>query len=416
MSTLIDQRILIPAPMNVVWGVLADQSQLPRWRVDCQQVAILTTRQFGVGMRRRCMNSAGKDKVEEITAWYEGLGYEYTLVDSRQFQNWRGRIRLQAVPEGTIVQWTISYDPAGFLRGLLNRLTGAKSGIEAECIESLRQLRRGIEQMGHTINAPAEQRKSRTLQPVQSVLSASQQMKPVTVEEVEVSIADTKPRKPDGLAEAIAALPEPPKSTPPAAPTVFTPPVPTPTAPMPLVPPPKPEPPKTPPVETIPPVKISDTEPKKAAVGLPPGMPESLKITPPKGIDVSRLRYADELEDEDDTPPKAAVTAQRDVTTTQIVRPGLPPPTGQDSGQVSIWEAFGLKPPSQQDAEALSEIVRQTKEMKKVIIDDALTSQDTFTFSPLYPSPVLRVRSVAHRTGLRSQQARSHVKVRERKK
>lgn len=397
MTTLIDQRILIPAPVNVIWGVLADQSLLPRWRVDCQQVAILTTRQFGVGMRRRCMTTAGKDKVEEITAWYEGLGYEYNLVDSRAYKSWRGRLRLQAVPEGTIVQWTITYEPSNFLQSLLNRLFGAKSQIEEDCVLSLRQLRRLVEQMGHTI--VAEQRKSRTLQPVQSVVSASQQIQPVTVEQVEVSIADTKPRKPEGLAEAVKT---PPEAMTPALPL------------QPITPKDS-----TDSIQAIPAVKtdtslILDTEPKKEK--LPPGMPEILKVTPPQGIpkvDVSRLRYADEVDDEEELASKTPSSREK-IVSTQIIRPGLPPPTGADTGK-SIWEAFGIQPPSQQDSDALNEIVRQTKEMRKVVIDEPLSTQDTFTFSPLYESSILRVRSM-EKVGLRSQQARSHVKVRQSRK
>ncbi|MCL4875399.1 MAG: SRPBCC family protein [Anaerolineae bacterium] len=395
MTTLIDQRILIPAPANIIWGVLADQGQLPRWRVDCQQVVVLTTRQFGVGTRRRCVNPNGKDKIEEITAWYEGLGYEYVLIGSRLYQNWRGRMRLQAVPEGTIVQWTITYDYGGIFSRVVGRLTGAKGRVEDECTASLRQLRRTIEQMGHHLSS--EQRKSRTLQPVQSVVSASQQMKPVTVEDAQNSAADTKPRKPEGLAEAIAQQqPETPK-TPPEA---MTPSVPmTPVAPTEL------------PVEP----ELSDTEPKKTKTGLPPGMPESLKATPPQGtpkVDISRLRYADEVDEEESPAPELA---KKSATTTQIVRPGLPPPTGQDAGMISIWEAFGIKAPSQQDAEVLNEIVRQTREIKKVTIDEPLHSQDTYTFSPLYPSSILRVRPL-NKTGLRSTQARAHVKVRRAKR
>ncbi|MBZ0308570.1 MAG: SRPBCC family protein, partial [Anaerolineae bacterium] len=297
MTTLIDQRILIPAPANVIWGVLADQGQLPRWRVDCPQVAVLTTRQFGVGTRRRCVNPGSKDKVEEITAWYEGLGYEYILVDSSVYKNWRGRMRLQAVPEGTIVQWTISYEYTGFFRRLIGRLTGAKAQIEEDCTASLRQLRRTIEQMGH--QAGGEQRKSRTLQPVQSVVSASQQMKPVTVEEVQISAADTKPRKPEGLAEAITLQQTAAPKTPPDA---MTPLVPV----TPVVPPP----PDTPP---------SETEPKKSKAGLPPGMPESLKATPPQGIpkvETPRVRYADEVEEEEEKTPTPPL--KKEATTTQI--------------------------------------------------------------------------------------------------
>lgn len=82
---------------------------------------------------------------------------------------------------------------------------------------------------------------------------------------------------------------------------------------------------------------------------------------------------------------------------------------------ISIWEAFGIKAPSQQDAEVLNEIVRQTREIKKVTIDEPLHSQDTYTFSPLYPSSILRVRPL-NKTGLRSTQARAHVKVRRAKR
>ncbi|MFP4322103.1 MAG: SRPBCC family protein, partial [Anaerolineales bacterium] len=81
--TLIDQRILIPAPTHIVWGILADPTHLTRWRADCEAVLVLTQRQFGVGMQRQIGQSGEKPRTEEITAWYEGLGYEYRLVEPR---------------------------------------------------------------------------------------------------------------------------------------------------------------------------------------------------------------------------------------------------------------------------------------------------------------------------------------------
>ncbi|NJL94671.1 MAG: SRPBCC family protein [Anaerolineae bacterium] len=122
MAALIVEQILIPASSDAVWSVIADQEQLPRWRQDCQRVSLLSTRQFGVGTRRRCIPPRGKDRVEEITAWYEGLGYEYALIESREYQNWVGRLRLQPVPEGTIVQWTINYQPRGLMGTLRHAL------------------------------------------------------------------------------------------------------------------------------------------------------------------------------------------------------------------------------------------------------------------------------------------------------
>ena len=337
MPTLIDQRILAPAPTHVVWSVLADSGQLPGWRIDCAEVRMLTARQFGVGTQRECFPPRGKPYVEEITAWYEGLGYEYVQVGNRSFREWLARIRLQAVPDGTIIQWTISYEPAGLMGRVSNGISG-KARAEEDCANSLRQLRRLIIEMGYEVDN-ADARRRQTLQPVPSVVRSSTQ--PVVVPPEE-SAADTRPRKPDGLEEAIAES-------------------------------------QTPAPEN------HDTDPS-----LPPGMPESLKVTPPQGVpkvDLSRMRYADEIDNDEPRLPEP----EADIEDTQIIRPGLPPPTDdRDTGQVSIWEAFGVKAPSQTDAEALDEIVKTaTGEHTPIVLDD---EEDTRTFSPLYDANILRVR------------------------
>lgn len=367
MTTLIDQRILVPAPAHVVWAVLADSNQLPQWRVDCHTVSVLTPRQFGVGMRRLCTPERGRAHMEEIIAWYEGLGYEYHYIEDRRYTSWVGRLRLQAVPEGTIVQWTINYRNAGIIGRFLNRL-GGKAQNEEDTTNSLRQLRRLLESQGYTANG--ETRRRQTLQPVPSIVRSSTQ--PISVPP-EVSAADTKPRKPEGLQEAVQQMLQPTQTTP----------IPTPT-------------------ETTPP---ADPTLESA---LPPGMPESLKATPPQGtpkVDLSRVRYADEIDD--------AAPEEENLQATQIIRPGLPPPSTRDTGNISIWEAFGVKAPSQLDNEALAEVVKHsTGEHKTLKIEPALRESDTRTFSPLYEVALLRVRA-----GFAAQPARQMrvLKVRERK-
>ena len=352
MPTLIDQRILTPAPAHVVWSVLADSMQLPRWRVDCAEVRFLTARQFGVGAQRECLPPRGKAYVEEITAWYEGLGYEYVQVDNRSFREWLARIRLQAVPDGTIVQWTISYEPAGIMGRVSDGISG-KARAEEDCANSLRQLRRLIVEMGYEVDADARRRQ--TLQPVPSVVRSSTQ--PIVVPPEE-SAADTKPRKPEGLQEAVEdqsfASPEDIHGD------------------------------------------IDDHDDRESTSPLPPGMPESLKVTPPQGIpkvDLSRMRYADEMDDADLHADEDVIEADdfNGGEDTQIFRPGLPPPTSErDTGQVSIWEAFGVKAPSQSDAEALDHIVKTaTGELPMINLED---EEDTRTFSPLYDANILRVR------------------------
>lgn len=350
---LIDQRILIPAPIHTVWAVLSDIQQLPRWRVDCQQVAILTPRQFGAGTHWQVTPPHGKPYVEEVTAWYEAIGYEYRRAESRAYRTWFSRIRMQATPEGTIVQWTINYLPKGLWNRLMDAF-GRSAQYEEDCEDSLRELRRLVEMAGV---ATATEAKRRTLQPVAAIVKSSTQ--PISVP-LEVFAADTQPKRPEGLDQAHANYARP--DTPPQTPTVAA----------------------------NEPVAVSTPPPPTEK--LPPGMPEILKVTPPQGIprvDVSRLRYADELDDPETPPERETPITPRQPT------PILPPPTHvRDTGEVSIWEAFGLTPPSTLDAEALQEIVkRETGQHRIVALPDA-DAGDTRTFSPLFNTQSLRVRQV----------------------
>lgn len=151
---VIDHRILIPRPPDRVWQYISDISNNPNWQVNCKQVAFLTSRRNGVGMRWRVKTTSGREWVMETTAWYEGLGYEYTCVDSAALAYNRGRIRLQEIAEGTIVQWTYSFETKGLLAGVRTAL-GARQRIEAEMVDSLRKLWRVLNQTSG-VEAPRE--------------------------------------------------------------------------------------------------------------------------------------------------------------------------------------------------------------------------------------------------------------------
>lgn len=112
---IIDQRILIPARQEVVWAYLSDLSKNAEWQSDCQGVSFLSTKHDGAGTRWRSTTDRGKDTVLEITSWYNGLGYEYVYVDGVPLSNTKGRLRLQEIPEGTVVQWTFSFEGGGML-------------------------------------------------------------------------------------------------------------------------------------------------------------------------------------------------------------------------------------------------------------------------------------------------------------
>ncbi|NJL57684.1 hypothetical protein HC928_23065 [bacterium] len=134
MAHTIDHRILIPAAPDVIWDTISDISRNPRWQVDCREVAFLTSLRQGQGVRWRYVNERGRSFVVEITAWYNKLGYEYRIVDGAPFKFNQGRLRLQEIAEGTIVQWTFNYEPQGMFG---SRIIGSRRNVENAMIDSL---------------------------------------------------------------------------------------------------------------------------------------------------------------------------------------------------------------------------------------------------------------------------------------
>ena len=114
----LDHTILIAAAPDAVWAYVSDLNQNPAWQSDCQSVVFLSKQRSGKGTRWRYRNLSGKEFELEITAWYDGLGYEYRYLDGRA----RGRIRLHEIAEGTTIQWTLSYETQGRLGGMRNAL------------------------------------------------------------------------------------------------------------------------------------------------------------------------------------------------------------------------------------------------------------------------------------------------------
>jgi hypothetical protein len=137
--TQIDHRILIPKSPVQIWELVSDLQRNTEWQVDCESVSILTTKRTGSGVRWRYRATNGREYVLETSAWYDGLGYEYAIVDGVSFRENKGRIRLQEIAEGTVVQWTFSYEVAGVLGGVRNAMS-IKRQTESVMIDSLKTL------------------------------------------------------------------------------------------------------------------------------------------------------------------------------------------------------------------------------------------------------------------------------------
>ena len=142
---VIDLEILIPASPDFIWRFLGDLSKAAEWHEGVASLSFLTTQNEGRGTRWRYTTVKGNDIVVEIGAWYDTLGYEYTVVDGAGFGENQGRIRLQEVSEGTMVRWTFNYEFAGVLGGLRNTMR-LKSGITKQIQDSLRNLHKLVQQ------------------------------------------------------------------------------------------------------------------------------------------------------------------------------------------------------------------------------------------------------------------------------
>lgn len=135
----IDQRIIIPAPADRVWEYVSDLTRNAKWQSDCTNVQFVTPRHEGEGVRWRATTARGREWVGEITTWHHRIGYEYHWIDGAPYRDNSGRVRLQETPDGTVVQWTFSYEMDGVFGGVRNSLSMGRH-LDNAMAESLRTL------------------------------------------------------------------------------------------------------------------------------------------------------------------------------------------------------------------------------------------------------------------------------------
>lgn len=215
--TTIDHRILIPAGPESVWEYVSDITHNPDWQIDCAEVIFLTSRREGPGVRWRYSAPNGHEYVIAVTAWYNGLGYEYYFVDGVPFKENKGRIRLQEIPEGTIVQWTYTYELGGLFGGMRNAL-GVSRGVDFTISESLKTLYQKIKQTGAS-SRPHEAKSLMRDAPNVDARSAYQPRHPSIIEEDEappplrpaaLPRANAEPPVREGDGQRIRVIAEPP--------------------------------------------------------------------------------------------------------------------------------------------------------------------------------------------------------------
>ncbi len=395
--TVIDQRILIAASVEYVWVYLAEPAYVSKWNRRAKQMSMLTARAEGVGMRRRCVDTHGQSVVEEVTAWLPPYGYEYHVVDG-PYRSFTGRLRLQSVPDGTQIQWLVDYELRGFLSGLRNQF-GHQRRLRVQLADSLRGLRRLIEASGVRLDREKQAkvamqadpgfaaRLARSADPTRQsgVLSlppeaiitvgdddlpelppepvvsmpttpgmpqpapslptsipttapATGKTKPLNEKRPEPLVDDTKPRPPAGLREALATIR-------PASAAAETPPTPASgqttvsaalVAPRPI----------DPTTQTVLPMpRVSAAMPANLAPAVaPPAAASSASPTPPSQSTPADLPLTADKPIAEGAP--ALDTADK-----------LEKPEKHDTGEMSIWDVFGVDRPSERNKVQLDEVI-----------------------------------------------------------
>lgn len=353
--TTIDHRILINAPQQVVWNYISNLANNPNWQVDCKDVAFLTTHQSGEGTRYRHVTERGRDYVVEITAWYNQLGYEYTFVDGVSYASNQGRVRLQDAPEGTIVQWSFTYELGGMFSGLRNAL-GTKRSVDGVMVDSLWTLWRHIGQLSANIppaeskalmqDAPDVQARANYVSRHSSFEVSDSRPMPSVFDEVPPSITNEPPVKDDDTRPRPATPPPTPAVTEASTPSsddlvkepdflanirdedsqTTIPPV------------------SAPSLSDIPPTTLEDTSPKPA-VRVDDVASEPEQPVPTAQAEIVRQNLPEKAEAPDI--PNADVTEEPSPHFVDDVATSEPPITTADSGSVSVFDLFGVPKPSE---------------------------------------------------------------------
>lgn len=376
--------------MPAVWKVLADHLQLPRWRLDVQTVSLLTTEHDRPGTRRRITTKKGRpDVIEEIRIWYEGVGYEYQLVQGSDYREYVSRLRLQGTADGTIVQWTISYHLGSILKRFLQGRR-RKKALETHTANSLRKLRQYIESTGVRLDQDYRD-KNRIKQAPDANSRAEYGAKLVAQEQAReaaktagdtgkfqipeppVRLEDTpsvpKVMPPSFLAEAMQTseikVPEPEKASgdtrpgptladerqPPTASSIGKQSL----SDTDAVPPVK--------LDTEPPLQPTDTRPRPAAT--------ATDKSPQRPAEP--LNTASNYENNMPAAPAAKPAPTAEEPSDDNANVDLPPPTAmRDTGEISIWDVFGMKRPT----EELSSIIDEMKSNKKDDVASQATQAD----------------------------------------
>ena len=313
---VIDLEILIPASPEFIWRFLGDPAALPRWQEDVTSVSFLSTQRDGQGTRWRASSEKSNDIVVEVSAWYDTLGYEYRLMDGASFAENQGRLRLHEVADGTLVRWTFQYELSGVFGGLRNAMR-LKRSTTNQLQASLRNLHQLILKESGGISTHEAKASVREAPDVDERLSYQPRHPSAFYEAAgdELAEGDTESAtdKQPAFRELVLAEPLPSVAE-------------TDTKPNPVV------------------LSVADDEALLATPPVAPDDTKPMKVFPPPVAAPERPAPAPLPPEPPPTPERRAPEPDPE----PLVMPARPAP--RDSADLSVFEIFGLKKPSESNS------------------------------------------------------------------
>lgn len=375
---VIDLEILIPASPEFIWRFLGDLAALPRWQEDVASVSFLSTQREGRGARWRASSDNNSDVVVEVSAWYDTLGYEYSVMDGMSFAENQGRVRLHEVTDGTLVRWTFQYELKGIFGGLRNAMR-IKRGATNQIQASLRNLHQLILQESGGISTH-EAKASVQEAPDVDERSAYQPRHPSSfhdpaLEDMAVGEIDTDTDKLESVYDFDIASPQAQAAV------------------------------------------DSDTKPNPVVIGAEFEMESvaepDVVLDDTKPVELEALFAESNLPPSEPVSPPAADSELRPAATPE---PPLPPASDiRDRSELSVFEIFGLQKPSEARKQAFpfQETYSEIEGPRETSADLAPQAESQFDDRDLFASPAAAAESPSGSImGLRRRARRRSTKLR----
>jgi ligand-binding SRPBCC domain-containing protein len=106
----LQQRIVSPVPKQALWEVLADFGGVQKWAPGMRRSRLLGDSETGVGTLRVMRHRWGFRIEELVTAWDEGEGYSFELLQAPfPMRNVCETWKLESEGRQTVVSTTVAY-------------------------------------------------------------------------------------------------------------------------------------------------------------------------------------------------------------------------------------------------------------------------------------------------------------------